>query len=125
MPNFFVPDQTADFQEQFYVNLAEAVGRSVPEPAKRVYSIRFRHDGIDWIATVGKSLCGKKTKMQGRGVNKREVSLPVSDSAVVIAIFSGCPFVVYTDSGIANRTRSAWCNPFFAGIPDSVTYFDE
>mgnify|MGYP003423003290 CR=1 FL=1 len=124
MPKFFIPDQTPESQEEVYSQLARAAGLSIPEHVKRIYSIKFRHDGAEWIATVGKSLRGTKTKIQGRGINKREVSVSVSDSAVVLAIFSNYPFTVYTDSGISNRSRSAWSNPFYAGTPSSVSYFD-
>ena len=123
MPKFFIPNQSIDDQESVYAQLAKSVSVAMPVPGKRIYSIRFKHNGIDWTATVGETLTGKSTKTVGRGMSKREVSSPVSDTALVMAIFSGNPFFVFTDSGLAQGSRSGWQNPFMAGIPNSVSYF--
>ena len=123
MPKFFIPNQSADDQESVYAQLAESVPVALPAPEKRIYSIRFRHDGIDWTATVGETLAGTSIKTVGRGTSKREVSSPVRDTALVVAIFSGNPFFVFTDGGLARGSRSAWQNPFMAGIPYEVSHF--
>jgi hypothetical protein len=124
MPKFFIPNLPAEAYEKLYAELAHLARTAVPEPAKRIFSIRFPHDGVDWTATVGQTLSGSKTKTMGRGTSKREVTQPTSDSAMVLAIFPGHPFIVHTDSGLSHQSRSTWCNPFMAGIPSSVTYFE-
>jgi hypothetical protein len=124
MPKFFIPNQPIEAHEKLYTELAQ-LAHAAAEPSKRIFSIRFRHDGVDWTATVGHALVGSKIKILGRGMNKRKVTQPVSDSAMVLAIFRGNPFIVHTDSGLSHGSRSEWCNPFMAGIPSSVTYFEE
>ena len=125
MPRFFIPTQSADAQESVYAQLAKSVSSAPPASGKRIYSIRFRHNGVDWTATVGEILAGTRTKTVGHGISRREVSSPVTDAALVIAIFSGNPFFVFTDSGLAQSSRSGWQNPFMAGIPDAVSYFQD
>lgn len=47
----------------------------------------------------------------------------LSDSAQVLAIFPGNPYLVVTNYRITDGVRSAWENPFMAGRPTSVTFF--
>lgn len=111
MTTFFVPEIEPDAQEAAYADLAKFCEHVVPD--KRVYSITFMHDSEEWTATVGESLRGVRTK----GKQK----LMLSDPATVLAIFPGYPFKVVTN---AWAVRSAWENPFLAGNPTSITYFD-
>ena len=110
---FAVPGVKPDSVESEYAALASACGRTVPPPQKRVYSIEFRHNGIDWVATVGKPLSGSRRSGQ--------ITTPVRDTAVVRAIFSGTPYYVTTDGDY----RSFWESPFMAGQPSKVVYFAE
>ena len=120
MPAFFVPEVPAEKQEEVYTALAHRCGCAVPQPKDRVYSIRFRHDGEDWTATVGEELRGTKTVTKGRGRNKIERSVPLSNSSKVVAIFDGVPFFVWH-----NGASHIWANPFMAGRPYMVTLFSD
>jgi hypothetical protein len=121
IPKFFVPAATEANTERVYAGFAKSCGVPVPAMPKRIFSITFRHDGGVWTATVGKQLTGTKYVTKGRGSNKNESSLGVSDPAIVLAIFPGNPYMVSTSGGIVHRT--VWANPFLAGVPDSVIPF--
>lgn len=123
-PPFFVPAATTDNQESVYAEFARWCGRPVPSPERRIYSITFVHDGEEWTATVGEALRGKRFRTtRSRGM-KIEREQPVSDPAIVLAIFPGIPYIVVTNHRIGGRNvGSRWENPFFAGEPDSVTFF--
>ncbi len=122
-PQFFVPEVTPDNQESVYVEFASWCGRAVPSLERRTYSIIFVHDGEEWTATVGESLRGKRfhtTRSRGMKIERER---PVSDLAVVLAIFPGIPYMVVTNHRIGGNVGSAWENPFLAGEPKSITYF--
>ena len=123
-PPFFVPAVTQDDQEKVYGTFAEWCNRSVPNDNERIFSIVFRHDGVEWIATVGEKMHGiKERKTRGKQGWKYS-QLEVSDPAVIRAIFPGNPFMVVTNHGIGGHdVGSAWVNPFMAGIPSSVVHF--
>jgi hypothetical protein len=125
IPEFFVPAATPENQEQVYAEFARRVGRKVPSLAERVYSIEYRHDGIDWTATVGKPLRGTKTETRRSKHGVTERQQPVSDPAIALAIFPGDPYIVVTNQGIVGNVGSRWANPFFAGRPTSVTPFKQ
>ena len=123
VPTFFVPASAPDTTEADYEALAKVAQRAVPELAERIYSINYRHDGEDWVATVGQTLHGSKTRMVrsgGRNVERRQ---SLADPATVLAIFPGAPFVVVTNHRLAGNVGSRWENPFFAGQPSSVQRF--
>lgn len=120
---FFVPGVPADKQEETYSSLAERAGRPTPSNDSRIYSITYQHNGGEWTATVGEKLHGHTIADPRARSNKRRTEKPLGDSAVIVAIFSGVPFLVFTDSGHGSGSRSAWENPFMAGQPTSVTYF--
>ena len=122
-PSFFLPAATPDNQESVYSDLAQWCHRSVPSLDRRIYSITYTHDGEEWTATVGERLHGTRRRTtRSRGKRIEQVQ-PVSDPAIVLAIFPGDPFVVVTNHRIGGNVGSAWENPFFAGRPSSVTYF--
>jgi hypothetical protein len=123
-PNFFMPAATLDKVESVYADFARWCGRVVPSPERRIYSITFVHDGEEWTATVGESLKGKRFRTtRSRGM-KIEREQSISDPAIVLAIFPGIPYVVVTNHRLGGRNvGSRWENPFFAGEPDSVTFF--
>jgi hypothetical protein len=114
-PSFFVPAADPDNEESVYAEFADWCGCSIPSRSKRVYSITFIHDGVEWTATVGEQLKGFE---RGRSPRNR-----VSDPAFVLAIFPGNPYMVVTNHGIAENVGSEWVNPFLAGEPKSITYF--
>lgn len=125
-PQFFVPAATPDNQESVYADFARWCGCPVPSLERRIYSITYVHDGEEWTATVGESLRGRRFRTtRSRGV-KVEREQPVSDPAIVLAIFPGVPYMVVTNHRIGGRNvGSAWENPFLAGQPKSVTYFSK
>ena len=120
---FFVPGAPAEDQEDVFVELARFDGQPVPQLSERVYSITYDHDGGKWTATVGETLRGvrrMRTRSEGRPVVRE---MPIFDSALVLAIFPGNPYLVVTDSRPIGRVRSGWRNPFLASAPKSVTRF--
>lgn len=108
-----------------YASLAKLVGVPTPPGGSRIYSITYRHDGDEWTATVGEKLHGHTVADPRARAKKRRVEKPLGDTAVVVAMFPGNPFFVFTDSGLGAGSRSAWENPFMAGRPSSVTYFTD
>lgn len=120
---FFLPGAPADKQEESYSSLAELAGRATPENDSRIYSITYQHDGGEWTATVGERLHGHTIADPRAPAKKRRAEKPLGDSAVVVAILPGVPYLVFTDSGHGAGSRSGWENPFMAGQPTSVTYF--
>lgn len=122
-PAFFLPALPPNKYEEVYAQLAKGCGCAVPSPERRVYSITYIHNGERWTATVGQQLKGTQTKRFGSRGDQREVSYPIDDAAIVVAIFEGYPFQVVTDGGLAAGGRSKWENPFFAANPGSVVYF--
>jgi hypothetical protein len=118
-PSFFVPAATAEMQESVYAGFAKWCEREVPVLANRIFSIAYTHNGEDWEATVGKTLRGTKyvtRRVNGKKVERRQ---PLSDPAVVLAIFAGSPFLVVTNHNVGSK----WVNPFLVGEPRSITYF--
>ncbi len=81
------------------------------------------NDGEQWTATVGESLKGIGYKtVRSRGT-KKEHTIKLHDSAVVVAIFAAGPYVVATDGGLMRGGRSRWENPFYVGNPSAVIRF--
>lgn len=117
-PAFFIPGADADGQEAMYAALAAFAGAAPLPITERIYSVAFRHDAEDWVATVGERLSG--AKFVKRTVNGRRVEreMHLSDPAKVLAIFPGHPYRVVLDG-----TRSAWENPFNAGTPKRLVRF--
>lgn len=117
-PTFFLPGAKPGSEEETYAELARVCRASVPEPDKRIYSIEYAHDGVEWTATVGETLQGVERRTVRRKGQRTERTTSHGDSATVRAIFTGIPYMVVTDG---YRTR--WANPFLAGEPRRVTYF--
>ena len=121
---FFIPRVPAAEEEGAYEGLAASCHSSVPSQDRRIHSITYRHDGDKWTATVGEQLRGKRFRQRRRNRQLIESVVDLSDPAEVLAIFAGDPYLVVTDSGLSANERSRWVNPFMAGVPVSVTYFD-
>lgn len=122
-PAFFVPNIPQERQEEAYADAAGLCGMIPLQLGERIYSINFLHDGVQWTATVGENLRGvrhKITRSRGKTVEHR---IPVSDSAMVIAIFPGIPYKVVTNAIPFGTIISYWVNPFLAGTPSSVVHF--
>lgn len=117
-PNFFVPGTEPGTEEAVYAELAKSCGATIADPDKRVYSITFMRDGVEWTATVGELLHGIGRKRVGRRGTKNEQQISHSDPATVRAIFAGVPYQVKTDG-----VRTQWANPFLAGQPVRVRHF--
>ena len=120
---FFLPGVPADKQEESYSSLAKLAGRATTANDLRIYSITYPHDVGEWTATVGERLHGHTVADPRARAKKRRTEKPLGDSAVIVAIFPGVPYLVFTDSGHGAGRRSGWENPFMAGQPTSVTYF--
>src|SRR5690606_12022733 len=96
-PHFFLPASTPETIERDFASLARIAQRPVPELSERIYSIKYRHNGEEWCATVGSTLSGYRArtiKSGGRTIEQRQ---PLSDPAVVLAIFPGAPYIVVTN----------------------------
>jgi hypothetical protein len=125
MTTFFVPDGEGNpvQDEALYAEMAR-IGRRAPEPPdRRIRSISWTSRGEEWTATVGQTLQGVKVthRPPSRGGTKTE---QLRDSARVLAIFSGDPYMVVTDVGLGARS-SAWVNPIMTSPrPSAVEYFD-
>ena len=122
---FFVPHATPEETEDVYASFAEMCGRGVPPPERRIYSIRFISDGEEWTATVGEQLRGTDTRTRRRKGQKVEVTRRLSDQAVVLAIFAGTPYMVATNARPLTGVVSKFVNPFMAGQPATVTFFEQ
>jgi hypothetical protein len=102
---FFLPVTSEDEYEQRYVELARFAGASVPVPEARLWSVQWEHGGEVWEATVGELLV-------------RVDPVPrVQDSAAVMAIFPGSPYLIVTSAHPLTSLRSGWHNPISAGVP--------
>ena len=73
---------------------------------------------------MGQQLRGNSIADPRARAQKRRFSHLVSDDATVQAVFAGRSYIVVTDSRVNPNIRSAWENPFMAGVPRSVTLFD-
>jgi len=124
-PNFFVPAASnSDQAEHVYASLATSASCSVPEPGKRIYSITFRSRNETWTATVGEALSGTTDEVRDRRGNIKKRSSTVGDPAIVVAMFPGVPFRVFTNHGLDGvGVGSRWANPLLAGGPVRVEYF--
>jgi hypothetical protein len=123
-PPFFVPAATTpEEQESVYASFAAWCSRPVPDLGARIYSITWIHNGEQWTATVGERLHGTKQQFARTRGRRVEHTVPLSDPALVLAIFPGVPFFVVTNHRIVGNIGSAWENPFMAGSPTSVVRF--
>jgi hypothetical protein len=117
-PTFFLPDSAPAEEETTYARYAEACYLIPPPPlGQRIYSITWKHNGEEWTATVGQCLRGIRRKKASRGRPARQE--PLSDAAVVQAIFPGVTYRVVTNSAYGSQ----WVNPLLAGVPTSITLF--
>lgn len=115
-PKFFLPMAPGEMSdEEGLSELARFAGCPVPPEGQRVYSITYKHNGEVWTSTVGETSRGTGWKTIGRGRNKREREIPLSDPCIVLAIFPGNPYTIVTDNGIRKRRASNWANPFIMG----------
>jgi hypothetical protein len=95
VPGFFLPYLSPHFKEGSYAHIAEQCERAVPALGDRVYSVSFVRGGTFWIATVGKHLRGRKPMRRKQAGQWRDIF----DSALVLAIFPGDPYIVVTCPG--------------------------
>lgn len=124
LPAFFVPAATPENQESAFADLAKFGRSAVPPVERRIYSITYTHNGEEWTATIGEKLTGvryKTSRVKGVKVEREE---RLGDPAIVLAIFSGDPYFVVTNHRLVGNIGSRWENPFMAGRPTSVTYFE-
>jgi hypothetical protein len=105
---FFLPVTSEDEYEQRYAELARFAGASVPVPEARLWTVQWEHNGEVWEATVGELLVRVKPTPR------------VQDSASVMAIFPGNPYLIVTSAQPLTSLRSGWNNPISAGVPPQV-----
>lgn len=122
MTQFFIPDIEPERAEEVYAAFAAGIHKPVPAVHERIETIAFRHDGVNWTAQVGHQLHGERIQNRRRQGKSVEVRTPVYDDAMVLAIFSGDPYIVFTNAG-PGGSRSDWINPFMAGRPSTATRF--
>lgn len=122
-PRFFLPASSSETAEADFANLAAFANRVVPTPSRRVYSITYLHNGVEWTATVGEPLQGIRSAINKGRSSDFSGGTIVSDPAVVLAIFPGDPYLVVTNHGLLGNTGSRWENPFMAGRPLSERRF--
>jgi hypothetical protein len=101
---FFLPVTPEDDHEQRYGELARFAGAPVPVPAERLWVLRWEHHGEVWEATVGELLVRVRPTPR------------VQDSAAVMAIFPGTPYLVVTSAQPLTSLRSGWNNPISVGF---------
>ena len=114
---FFIPYLSPEMEEASFAHIAGQCERAVPAPGARVYSISFERGGITWIATVGEQLRGRKPirfKRQETGQWR-----DIRDTALVLAILPGEPYIVVTYPGSNSHFRG---NRFYAN-PTGVELF--
>jgi hypothetical protein len=105
---FFLPVTSAGEYEQRYVELARFAGASVPVPEARLRAVQWENNGEVWEAAVGELLVRVKPAPR------------VQDSASVMAIFPGDPYLIVTSAQPLTSLRSSWNNPISAGVPPQV-----
>src|SRR5690348_13946334 len=101
---FFLPVTAEGEYEQRYVELARFAGASVPVPEARLWSVQWEHDGEVWEATVGELLVRVKPTPR------------VQDSASVMSIFPGTPYLIVTSAQPLTSLRSSWHNPVSVNV---------
>jgi hypothetical protein len=122
----FIPDIEPDKEEGMYETFAAMCGMRPLPDGQRIQSITWHKTPAErWTAEVGKTLSGTRQKVTGRGATRRELTERVTDPATVLAIFSGVPYMVVTDSRLDPTVRSSWDNPLLASSSlRSVTTFE-
>jgi hypothetical protein len=124
MVAFFVPRAADDEQaDRLYDAFAEFAGCETAPPGRRIRSIAFSRDGVQWVAEVGQELRGERTTRQLRRGELIERTEILSSTSLVLAIYPGSPFTVVTDAQPITSAPSEWANPFTAE-PDRLTCFD-
>jgi hypothetical protein len=114
---FFIPGiSDADEAECRWEEWRVMLGASA-EPGRRLYSVRFMHNGNLCPATVGKRVMVAKPKTNGGSVR---LGMPRATGATVVAIFRGPPFVVLQ----ARDEPTKWANPFMVG-ESTIQYTEE
>lgn len=101
---FFLPVTSEAEYEQRYAELARFAGASVPVPQARLWSVQWEHNGELWGATVGELLVRVRPTPR------------VQDSAAVMAIFPGNPYLIVTSAHPLTSLRSDWHNPISVGV---------
>jgi len=104
--DFFIPLVSAADTENFYVQLAYAVGARPAPPDRRIYSIEFKSNKDQCRATIGNPL-------------KMVSSAGVADGPLVLAIFPGVPYEI----AISSDAGGDWHNPIRVGNPKNIQLF--
>ena len=124
MPGFFIPGTEGEETERVYATLAAWCRSLVPPAGARIHEIGWTDGGDDWVARVGDNLRGRAVLRRGQKEGWAEMTTPLIDPAVVLAIFPGVEFSVVTDAEPVGPIVSSWPNPIRVTRPTSVRNFD-
>jgi hypothetical protein len=114
IPTFFIPGVPQDAQEEVLARLAQLRHVPVPLLPERIFMLTWEHNSEEWTAVVGETLRGIRLRYPKSRRKPIERGLPVSDSAVVLAILPGEPFFIETDGGRSQGVATRWSNPILA-----------
>jgi hypothetical protein len=114
IPTFMVPGaaEPESAWEELRQSSERIMGRSYS--TRKVYSITFEHDGVEYKATVGQP---RQAVEYPRTRGRRDYNRPprrYASGNTVMAIFEGDPFLVW-EVFTAER-RSEWANPALVGV---------
>jgi hypothetical protein len=124
--HFFVPE-TSDPEEaeRAYAEMSEACGRQLPPPDKRIYSLRYVHNGRYYRATVGEPReVTIYPRTRGKVHYNPATATVFKTGRVIHAIFAGEPTFRILEGG---EGRSEFANPTEVGprdISGEPDYFD-
>lgn len=126
MAIFFVPGvDDPEEAESVYAELAKACARPLPPPDKRIYSLRYEHNGKHYRATVGEQREVTIYQRKGNRVDYNPATANVFLTGRVIrAIFAGEPTYRVLEGG---EGRSEFANPTEVGphaIEGEPEYFE-
>ena len=114
---FFLPEFREDEWEDRYQGMRSA--HSLVSD-RRVYRVRYQHDGNEIEATVGRQRTTQRNKRIRAG-HYELTGRPRPSGNVIVAILEANPYYIYEMPG-----PSAWANPSLAGQQAilEVEYFE-
>lgn len=114
---FFIPGTDDPKEaERVYAEMAATCNRSVPPPDKRIYSLRYEHNGRHYRATVGERREATVYPRRGNRVDYNPATANVFRTGRVIhAIFAGEPTFRILEGG---EGQSEFQNPTEVGPHD-------
>jgi hypothetical protein len=123
VPEFFMYGTKLHSDETLYAELAARCGHKIPNKQSRVYRIVFQEGQKIWTATVGEQIAATPPDKRKKRTSKKNRYFRLDDSGIVIAIFAGEPYVVYTDLGTPQQRASKQVNMIRVEDPIIIEYF--